>query len=372
MVNNFAYSLPVKLNFGIGLSEKLDSIICENGFSRGVLICDKLFESNGVAQKIKNSAPSIVEIFSDITPNPMLSEVNKATEILQKTGADFAVALGGGSSMDLAKFACSMLYAEYPITDYFYKRKVFQKSHLPLIVMPTTAGTGSEVTAVSVCNDDANNTKAPLLCENFYPYLAVLDPALTLTVPPFVTATTGLDAMSHALEGFWSINHQPICDLYAKESLKLLFANLEQAYFHGEDIEARSAISLGALYAGLAFSQPKTAAVHGCSYPLSTNYHLCHGEACAFTLDMFLLENATVDTRLEELALSIGFENVKAMADKIASMKKQFCLKTKLNDLENLNIAKLASDCVSHPLFNNNPKKYTAEVLEITFKKYYD
>jgi len=370
-VDSFAYSLPVKLIFGWEAADNLKKIIDDCGFSRGVLITDKLFANNGLAAHITATCPSLVAVFSDITPNPMLSEVTKAAALIKKHHADFAVALGGGSSMDLAKFACSLVYAEYTAEEYFYKRKVFENRRVPLIVLPTTAGTGSEVTAVSVCNDDATGTKAPLLCSNFYPYLAVVDPKLTLSVPPFVTAVTGLDAMSHALEAFWSIHHQPICDNYAEESLKLIFSNLEKCYENGSDIQARSAMSLGALYAGLAFALPKTAAVHGCSYPLSTHFHLCHGEACAFTLDMFLRENALTDGRVQTLAKKLGFANAEEMAEKILLLKKKFGLKTTLKEIGCNNTKLLAEDCVSHPLFRNNPKQYTADSLAEALEKYY-
>lgn len=369
MVKDFSYSQTVILNFGIGISEKLDGIIKQQGFKCGMLICDKLFASNGVAEKIKASSPCIAAIFSDITPNPLLSEVEKAAKLLKDINADFVIALGGGSSIDLAKFACSMVFAKHKSQEYFYKRQVFSNEHLPLIAMPTTAGTGSEVTAVSVCNDDETGVKQPLNHPNFYPYMALIDPKCTLSVPPFVTAVTGLDAMSHALEAFWSVNHQPICDMYAEKSLKLIFENLEKSYDNGSDIEARANMSLGALYAGLAFAQSKTAAVHACSYPLSTDYHLCHGEACAFTLNLFLLENASVDARLHTLAHSLGFDSVEMMADRINELKKKFKLKLTFADIGKEDIETLAELCLKHPLFNNNPKQYSTKELTEVLKR---
>jgi alcohol dehydrogenase len=369
MVKDFNYFLPVNLHFGVGISEKLDKIVSEHNFKRGLLICDKLFVKNGVAEKIKNSTNSIIGIFSDITPNPLLSEVEKAANRLKDIKADFVIALGGGSSLDLAKFASSMVFATYPAIEYFFKRQTFTDEHLPLIAMPTTSGTGSEVTAVSVCNDDISGYKAPLGHNNFFPCMAIVDPLLTLSVPPFVTAVTGMDAMSHALEAYWSVNHQPICDMYATKSLQLIFDNLEKAYKDGSDIDARTNLSLGALLAGLAFAHAKTAAVHACSYPLATDYDLCHGEACAFTLDLFLLENAKVDSRLQELAKSIGFADVEGMADKINELKVKFKLKLTFKDLGKEDIKTLAEKCVKHPIMNNNPKKYTQNELAKVFEK---
>jgi len=368
MPDNFSYALPVKIEFGAGLRGKLHAIAQAAGFSRGVLLCDKMFEKNDTAAGILKDTPSLCAVYSDITPNPLLSEVSDAAQLLREKKADYAVALGGGSSMDLAKFACSLVYAERSAEEFFYKRAVFDTRHIPLIVMPTTAGTGSEVTPVSVCNDPKTGVKAPLNHPNFYPYLALVDPELTLSVPPFVTAVTGLDAMSHALEAVWSVNHQPICDALAAEGLVSIFKNLEQAYDQGSDLVARTGMSYGALLAGLAFGQPKTAAVHACSYPLSSLCHLSHGEACAFTLELFVAINAAADERIDALAKKLGFAGAQAMADKIAYLKKKFKLKTSLVDIGAPDAIALASACVKHPLFANNPVRLTTEELAAYFE----
>jgi alcohol dehydrogenase len=356
MVNNFSYNQPVKIEFGAGSISKLTAIAQSNGWNKGILICDKLFINNGLAQKIKESCLLLVDIYSDITPNPMLNEVRHAADLIKFHNADFVVALGGGSSMDLAKFACSMVYADADATEYFFKRKVFENKHIPLIAVPTTAGTGSEVTSVSVCNDEVSGVKAPLMHNNFFASYAIIDPELTLTVPPYVTATTGLDALSHALEAFWSKNHQPICDALALQSIKLIFDNLEKAYKCGSDLEVRTNMSLAALYAGLAFALPKTAGVHGCSYPLSIDYHLSHGEACAFTMDSFIKINADAENgRLNNLAKEAGFDNATSMANEVARLKKVMNLKCTLADCGIVDVEKLAKDCAVHPLLKNNP-----------------
>lgn len=367
-MKNFSLNQNVNIKFGVGARFELQSIVEKEGFSRGILICDKLFFSNGVADSLRTNCKSIVGIYSDITPNPMLSEVLRATALIKEKSADFVIALGGGSSLDLAKFACSMVFADGKITDYFYKRTAFSEKHLPLIAMPTTAGTGSECTAVSVLNDDATGTKSPVNSPNFYPYMAVVDPEFTLSVPPFITAITGIDAMSHALEAYWSIHNNPISDIYAIEGLKLIFQNLEKAYSEGQNIEVRINMSFGATLAGLAFATAKTAGVHACSYPLSINHHLSHGEACAFTLDAFLLANATAEPeRLNRLAKELGFNSLEAMAQKIKQMKQSFKLKTTLGQVGITDTKTLAEECLVHPLMANNPKKFSSEELKGLF-----
>ena len=218
--------------------------------------------------------------------------------------------------------------------------------------MPTTAGTGSEVTQVSVMSHDKE--KKTINNPVFMPKIAIVDPMLTATVPPRTTMNTGIDAMAHALEGYWSRNHNPISDLMAVESVRLVLENLEAAYKDGGNMEARGNMSLGALIGGLAFALPKTAGSHACSYPLSEDYHLPHGEAVAFTLDSFVRINA--GERLNELCRRVGLRDANELADRIAALKELGGLRRKLGDLgENVDVEKLAHDSAVHPLMGNNP-----------------
>ncbi|MBO4694481.1 MAG: iron-containing alcohol dehydrogenase [Clostridia bacterium] len=361
---DFSLSQPVRIEFGVGKVDHLEELVKIYGFSKGVLVCDKLFVNNGYAQKLVANTPSLKDIYSDITPNPMLSEVLKAREVLRRVGADFVVALGGGSSMDLAKFASAMYYEDGDIKDYFYKRRDFSTKPLPLIAIPTTAGTGSEVTSVSVCNDDETGTKSPLAHVNFFAHTALVDPNLTLSLPPFVTATTGLDAMAHALEAYWCNAHNPVSDGLAIAALKRIFANIEIAFKDGKNVEARAEMALGSLVAGLAFAPTRTAAVHACSYPLSMYYHLCHGEACAFTLDSYVIINGKADPeRMFALAKALGFKDVAEMAAKIKEIKKNLGMKMTLKDAGIDDLTQLVENCASQPLMNNNPAKLNKEEL---------
>ncbi|MFI3229569.1 MAG: iron-containing alcohol dehydrogenase [Bacillota bacterium] len=367
MINNFSFSAPVAIEYGVGVTAKLADIASSRGYTKGVLVSDKLFATNGTAEKIMASCPALVAMYSDITPNPMLQEVRNASKLMKEVGADFVVALGGGSAMDLAKFASAMVNAEYDVTEYFYKRQDVPAGNLPLIAIPTTAGTGSEMTAVSVCNDEATGIKSPLNHKNFYASVAVIDPMLTLSVPPFVTATTGLDALSHALEAFWCASCNPISDGLAEYAIRLVFENLETAFNDGSNVDARGSMMLASLIAGISFAPTRTAGVHGCSYPLSIDYHLCHGEACAFTLDSFIKVNATAGDKLNKLAKRVGFSDAVAMADEVARLKKVFKLKTTLSDVGITDVDDLAKKCSEHPLLSNNVPKMSASDLADMF-----
>lgn len=309
MYKNKLFSLPTKIYFEDGIIDSLKDILKEENFNKALLISTPFFVRNGMAEKIKKENDIIVDVFSDFTPSPTLSEIENAANKLKEIDADCVIALGGGTCIDLAKFASAYVKVDGKIQDYFFGRKKLN-GHLPLIAIPTTSGTGSEVTSVSACTDDETLIKAPVNDKNFFPHIAIVDPLLTLSVPAYTTAITGMDALAHALEAYWGTPHREISDLFATAAIKAIFENLEDAYLDakGENVRARREMSKGSLYAGIAFSQTRTAAVHGCSYPLSGNFGLDHGEACAFTLDLFVLENAKVDKRMDVLAKEVFFK----------------------------------------------------------------
>ena len=230
--------------------------------------------------------------------------------------------------------------------------------------MPTTAGTGSEVTQVSVISHGTE--KKTINNPAFMPRAAIVAPELCMSVPPRTTMNTGLDALAHALEGFWSVHHQPICELMTAEAIRLILANLETAYRDGSNADARSALSYAALLGGLAFALPKTAASHACSYPLSEDYHLPHGEACAFTLDSLVRINA--DARLEALCRRAGLSGTEELASRIAGLKKLGGLRTRLSELGDVDMDKLVHDCAVHPLMNNNPVHMDEDALRAMFE----
>ena len=210
---NWDYLQPVKIHFGKGRVKEIKEIARELGCERGLLVAGPFFFKSGLAEKvIKESEGMIVASFGDVSPNPDVVEVDACAEVIRQKNIGFVVALGGGSPMDCAKAAASVALTSDSIRKYHGTGVAMPEKHLPLIAVPTTAGTGSEVTCVSVLSDHANGKKAPIVSEGFYPAAAIIDPELTYTMPPQVTAGTGIDVLSHAIEGYWSKGHQPICD----------------------------------------------------------------------------------------------------------------------------------------------------------------
>ena len=420
----FVYTQPVKICFGAGVLERLDRILEEQGLSRCVAVCDPFLRPavERLASQICHSEPvtdvtgvgirtpgageadchdqcahlsdgpnmqasarhiwlpelmqswsrndnskndsAIVAIYSDVQPNPQLSGAAAVAALIREREADCVLAVGGGSTLDTAKFAAAIAKGGDAL-EYFRGQRPFDPNHIPVLTAPTTAGTGSEVTQVSVmsCGKEKKTINNPA----FMPKLALVDPSLTLSVPPRTTMNTGLDALAHALEGFWSRNHQPISDQMARQAVRLVLENLERAWRDGSDLEARTNMSLAALFGGLAFALPKTAGSHACSYPLSEDYGLPHGEACAFTLDSFVRINA--DDRLEALCREVGLSGTEELAERIIALKQLAGLRCRLSELGQVDLDKLAHDSAVHPLMKNNPVAMDETALRRMFEK---
>jgi alcohol dehydrogenase class IV len=360
----WTYAQPTEITFGLGSRHRLPDTASRFG-RRCVLVTDRaLAELPMAAEALAALGPEAI-LFSEVEPNPQVATVDRLADLLREHEAQVAVALGGGSSLDCAKAACSVAAQGGPIRRYHSGGEKLGPAHLPLIAMPTTAGTGSEVTPIAVLDDPEQGLKAPLAHPNFFPKSALVDPELTLTLPRLVTAATGLDALAHALEGYWSKNHQPICDVLAKEAARLAFAHLPVALDAPGDVAAREGMSQAALLGGMAFQLPKNAAVHACSFPLSSDYHLPHGTACAMTLDLFARYNApALGVRGTALAQAAGFSDMDAMAEAIAALKAQSGLPTRLSEagITESDLDRLVADSF-HPLMDNNPRPVSAAGL---------
>lgn len=335
---NWDFNLPVKLVFGVGRHKELPAFIDEIGGKVGVLVCSHSFAKNGLADEfVSLSNGRIKAVFSDIRPNPTTDNVNACVAVMREVNADFAVALGGGSPMDCCKAACAIAKGNDKIESYHSGGKAVTSAEaIPMIAVTTTSGTASEVTNISVLTDLTQNLKQPMNDPAMYPKIAVIDPVLTLTVPPQITASTGLDVLSHAIESYWATLNQPICSACSIYAARLVFKYLERAYNHPDDLEAREKMAEASIVAGVAFSHPRTTGSHACSFPLTNIYGVPHGEACAFTLDYFVkfnAEHADSDGRITAFAKDCGFDTPQAMADEISAMKKRMGMRSTLSEI---------------------------------------
>ena len=239
------YKLPTEIEFGNGTLKNLQSIIAEYG-DKGIWVTDKVVGGLPVVKRLIEENGNF-PVFDEVRPNPTVENVDSLAELINENNAQFIIAIGGGSSIDCAKAAsCLVKSGEESIRKFHFEKQTLCSAHLPVIAVPTTAGTGSEVTPFAVLDDIEKNFKGPIASDAFYPAKAIVDPELTYSVPVKVTAATALDALSHAIEGYWSKNHLPLCDLMAKEAAKSIFANLENVLDNPEDKTGREALSYAA------------------------------------------------------------------------------------------------------------------------------
>ncbi|RYL92500.1 iron-containing alcohol dehydrogenase family protein [Sporolactobacillus sp. THM7-4] len=372
-MDHFYYRQPVPIDFGIGKRDKLPEILERMNLKRGILISAPSMVRSGIAHDIvKQSDGRIVAVFSDIQPNPTVINTDDCAKAIRVNQCEFAVALGGGSIMDCAKAACFVAGTPYSAAAFLAKERPITKPGIPLIAMPTTSGTASEVTTASVLTDTERGVKALIASDYFYPVYALIDPELTISCPPQVTAASGLDVLAHSLEAYYGKKHQPLTDMAAERAASLVFKYLLTAYHEPENREARSKMSEASVTAGLAFNLTQTAAAHACSYPLTQDYGIPHGEACAFTLPSFWRINSSVgpeSERLNAFSRRLGFVDADDLADRIDLMKQEMGLRTTLEEAGVLTEDEL-DDLVSHcfaPNIRNNPAEMTKEGLKKIF-----
>jgi len=277
----FTFSTSQCIICEMGAASRLAEICQQQGMQSVLLITDQGIKQLGLHENALdsfNKTNIAVHVFSDVQADPPESVVLKAIELAKAANVDAIIGFGGGSSMDVAKITALLAHpkCKQQLAD-IYGINNARGERLPLIQVPTTAGTGSEVTQVAIVTS-GETTKMGAVTPLFLPDIAVLDAELTMGLPPHVTAATGIDAMVHAIEAYTSrVKKNPMSDLMAKESLRLMAGNIQTAVHHGSDKKAREAMLLGAMLAGQAFANSPVAAVHALAYPLGGHFHIPHG-----------------------------------------------------------------------------------------------
>lgn len=292
-MNHFKYSAVADVLVGPGTSEQLADLSASLGIRRALIVTDPGIIEFGLLEAAlkKFEAKSIsVKIYSDVIADPPEAVVLDAVKTAQEFGCDGVIGFGGGSSMDVAKLLAVLIKGEQSLAD-IYGVESITGSRLPLIQIPTTAGTGSEATMVSIITT-GETTKAGVVSRVLLADKIILDASLTTGLPAAATAATGIDAMVHAIEAFTSKRlKNPISDMLAREALRLMAGNIRVAVREGSNLAAREAMLLGAMLAGQAFANAPVAAVHALAYPLGGNYHIPHGLSNALVLPHVLRFN---------------------------------------------------------------------------------
>ena len=330
--NMWNFYQPVNVIWGEGETKNLASHLAKYGFEKAFLIADAFLVSSGAAARLQEAAAGrIIAVSSDVEPNPTLENVDVNARLAKKAGADCIIVFGGGSVMDCGKAAAAAIAMDITAEQLLGNGPV--KQALPVIAVPTTAGTGSEVTAGAVLSDKKRGVKTAVFGPALFATAAIVDPELTYSVPAKVTAATGLDVLAHAIDAMSSVKANPATDAEAEKACELAVRYLERAVRDGMDKEARAGMSQASTIAGLAFSQTGTAGSHACSYILTSKYHVPHGEACAFTLDCWLRINAKARPELDVISRRLGFDNAEAFADWLNEIKKKSGMRTTLAEI---------------------------------------
>lgn len=355
-----------------GSSARIADYVVEIGAGSVLVVTDKGIEAAGLLAPALASlkARNIrTDIFNGVVADPPEDVVMKAVQIARECDAECVIGLGGGSSMDVAKLV-ALLAASAEKLDEIYGVGLAKGPRLPLILVPTTAGTGSEVTQISIVTTRSGEKKgvvAPVLLPDF----AILDADLTLKCPPHVTAATGVDAMVHAIEAYTSRHAKnPISDALARDALRLLNGNIRTACKNGSDRQARQNMLLGATLAGMAFANAPVAAVHALAYPIGARFHVAHGLSNALVLPHVLRFNtpsaATHYSELSEILSPTiaGSEEARAVAlvETLSGLTAELGLETRLAQvgIAQKDLRSLAEDAMKQTrLLVNNPREMT-------------
>lgn len=296
-MKEFSFSVPQEIIVGKGSLARLPEAAEKLGGKHGFIISGPHLNKMGIVASCSESLENAgikVDAYTETEGNPSVETVEKAAAAFCKSGADFIIALGGGSPMDVAKAVGVVARYGGSITEYEGGDRV-PGDIIPLIAIPTTAGTGSEVTAFSVITDHSRNYKLTVFSYKLIPAYAILDPELLTTAPVSVAAACGIDAMVHALEAYISKDASPFSDAMAENALELIGKNIRRYVADRTDIEAAEAMITGSLFAGIAFSWARLGDVHAMSHPVSAYFDVPHGVANAILLPTIVEYNALAD-----------------------------------------------------------------------------
>jgi alcohol dehydrogenase len=373
---------PPRIVFGNGCAPQCVEFLRQSNVKRLFLVMSRSIQAQikPIEQSLKQAGIELVQS-PFVPPEPTVEFFKKALSEAQERAIDSVLAIGGGSVMDAAKLIAALARGRQQVNDVFGINLLVERE-LPLVCMPTTAGTGSEVSPNAVLLDEADRLKKGIVSPHLVPDAAYVDPMLTLSVPPAVTAATGLDALTHCIEAYANKFAHPIVDVYALRGIKLISGHLRSAVRDGSDIEARAAVSLGSLYGGLCLGPVNTAAIHALAYPLGGQFHISHGVSNALLLPHVLNFNCSAaPERYAEISTALGvIGNGSALAtarhgvDFLSQLSRECGVPQKLSEL---NIPRDAIPAMARSamrvtrLLKNNVRPLTERDAELIYEAAY-
>ena len=379
------FKLGPDLLFGVGAISHVPEIINREGFKRVMIVCDEGIEKAQILDQViegirESNVQCTCNVFSNVEANPTTDTIEAGMHVLRRFQPDLLIGLGGGSPIDVAKALGMLATNGGLITDYEGIDR-FSNEPIPLLAIPTTAGTGSEVTVFTVITDPVTEYKLTVGGSKLAPKWAIIDPALTTTLPSKLTAATGLDALVHAIESYTSTMSYALTETLALDAIRIISSNLRQAVFNGENISARSKMLYGSLIAGIAFNNTRLGNVHAMSHPLSAMYNVPHGVANSVLLPHVMEFNLpAAPEKFLDIAKAMGecidpnqsimanaykaIEAVKQLSNDIHIPKDFSEYKIRESD-----IVPMAEDAMKSGNIAVNPRKTTIEDIISLYKK---
>lgn len=325
-----------RIVMGIGASGQISDEVKRLSGKSVMIITDPGLVKSGICGRIRDGLASSgleTQTFDNVEPDPPFEIASLAAQAVKDCGADIILGVGGGSSLDIAKVASILVTNSSPVSSYFGIDMVSAPGFKTILV-PTTAGTGSEVTPIAILSDNNEKLKKGIVSPYLFPSVAILDPELTVGLPAPITAATGMDALIHAVEAFTSVNATSITDMLAEEAMRLISENIRTAFANGSNLEARGKMLEGSLLAGMAFANAGVTAVHAFAYPIGAEFHIPHGVANSIMLWPVMEFNMLGN--LGKFAQMAGFlgEKTKGLTERESALRAVKSLRTLAADVE--------------------------------------
>jgi alcohol dehydrogenase class IV len=382
VIKDFGFFLPTRILFGLNTWERISEVAREMGFSSMLVVTDEGFSTVPVFQKIIDrisEAGIHCRVFNNLKGEPDTEIAEQGAEFLKKEETDGLLGIGGGSSMDLAK-ALSVLGTNKGTVSEYMGVNLVKDPPVPLIVMPTTAGSGSEVTRVAVLTDHKRKFKGGIVSPLIPPKAAIMDPLFLTTLPPRVIAETGIDALSHAIESFYSLGSNPISDILAKDAIRRITSNLRALVANPQNVGAAGNMLLGSMLAGAAFLNTGVGNAHALAHALGSYHHISHALSVAVLLPYVMEHNLNACMeRFADMAAAMGvnIEGLTFMDAARKAVEEVRCLSAdvgipgKMSDLRvtDTHFKEMAADAAKSPPYLSNPRRCTVEELVGVFRK---
>lgn len=291
--------------------ESIADVVADFGATRVLIISDKGVARAGLIERPKallEAAGATVTVIDDTPPEPDVGQVESIFEEAKKQSCELVIGIGGGSAMDVAKIIAVLLNNEVSLRDLLNKAPIARRG-LPTLMVPTTAGTGSEATPNSIVLVPEDDLKVGIVSPKLMPDCVILDPKMTVGLPPAITASTGMDALTHAIECYASNKGNPFSELFALKAITLISRSIRRAFTHGSDLDARHDMLLGAMYGGMCIATSSTTAVHALAYPLGGKYRIAHGISNAILLPYVMRFNSVGNEgKFRDMAVAMGLD----------------------------------------------------------------